>query len=279
MLGETGAGGASAKLDAYLPDANRAERRYAPLGGSGGTGGSGGAGGTGIRDAWVPDAPLPDAYLPNAPIDTALGGSGGSGGSGRTGGTSSSSSAPALRIYSFDAISGSNSGSEITVTAGKSVTFVWDVSGATTKEINRDVGMVAGTSETITLPSPTVENTYTYTLTVTNSVNDASTDFDTTHADVKINVVPLAITSFAADPTAVETGSSTTLTAIFVAGTNGAASISEGVGAMSSGVGKTVTPAEATKYTLTVSNRLGDFIKADIWVNVLGLDAGADTAS
>jgi hypothetical protein len=39
-----------------------------------------------------------------------------------------------------------------------------------------------------------------------------------------------------------------------------------------------VSPTAPTTYTLTVSNRLGDFIKADVWVNVLGLDAGVDTA-
>jgi hypothetical protein len=265
--GGTG-GSVTVKLDANLVDAYRADTRDAPLGGSGGASASGGTGGTGSRDAWIPDSPLPDAYIPpDAPIDTAVGGTGGSSATGGTGGATTS--APALHIFSFSV---NNSGAEITVTAGKTVTLFWDVVGATTKEIDRDVGMVTGSSKLITVPSPTIETTYIYTLTVTNSTNDASTDFDEAHAEVKITVVPLAITSFKAEPAFIDPGNSSTLSASFVGNDKG--TISNGVGEVSNGGGKTVTPTEPTPYTLTVTNRLGDFITATATVNVTGFDAG-----
>jgi hypothetical protein len=265
-----GTGGTTVKLDANLVDAYRPDTRDAALGGSGGTSSSGGAGGTGSRDAWVPDVYIP----PDAPFDTAVGGTGGSSSSAAGGSSSTSSTMPALHIYSFSV---NNSGAEITVTAGKTVTLFWDVVGATTKEIDHDVGMVIGSSEAITVPSPTVETTYTYTLTVTNSTNDASTDFDEAHAEVKITVVPLAITSFKADPAFIDPGHSSTLTASFVGNDKG--TISNGVGEVSNGGGKPVDPSEPTTYTLTVTNRLGDIVTATATVNVTGFDAGTEAGT
>ena len=265
------AGGADGSRDVYSPDLYRPDIR---LGGAGGSGGSGGTsivmGGTGGRDAWVPDAYRPDAYvadayvadayvadayLPDAPIlDTPI--------------------APPPRIYSYNACDGlNNCSTDLVMTAGKSVTLVWDVSGATTLSIDQGVGNVFGTTaKTFALPSPPTETTYTYTLTATNAT-DASSAFEQVTAEVTVTVVPLAIASFAAEPQAINPGESTTLTAIYL---GSQASISHGIGSVASGEGKPVQPSRPTTYTLTVSNRLGDSLTATATVNVLGLDAGIE---
>jgi hypothetical protein len=266
------------KYDASVVDAYRADLRDAWRGGTGGSSSSGGAGSSGSRDAWVPDSPLPDAYVPDAPVDTATGGTGGassSSSSSSSGGSGGATSLAAPKIDSFNVSSGSQQGTEITVSAGKSVTFLWSVSDAITKSIDQGVGDVTGASKTITVPSPSAETTYTFKLIVTNSTNDAGTTFDKAEATVKVIVVPLSIASFTANPAFINSGESSTLTAVY-AGTG--ATINHDVGAVTSSVGASVSPTEAATYSVTVTNRLGDTVKADVTVNVLGLDASADTS-
>jgi len=95
--------------------------------------------------------------------------------------------------------------------------------------------------------SPTA--TTTYTLTVTNSNATAVTQSAT------VTVVPApAITSFAANPTTITVGGSSSLTAVFA---NGTAVITPGNLAATSGTPVSVSPTATTTYTLTVTNSNG----------------------
>lgn len=80
------------------------------------------------------------------------------------------------------------------------------------------------------------------------------------------NVVPAPeITSFTASSDSILQGESSTLIAVF---RNGAGSINNGIGAVTSGVPVTVTPLVDTSYTLTVTNSVGLSTSAALDVTV-----------
>jgi hypothetical protein len=106
--------------------------------------------------------------------------------------------------------------------------------------------------------SPTA--TTTYTLTVTNAAGTAATQTAT------ITVVPApSITSFAASPATITTGSSATLTGVFTGGTG---VITPGNIAATSGAAVTANPTATTTYTLTVTNAAGTAVTQTATVTV-----------
>ena len=148
-----------------------------------------------------------------------------------------------------------------TVTVGKSSTLQWTVTGAATVTIDQGVGSVASASSKVVTPGQTT----TYTLTAQNAGGGSVT------AQAVVTVVPLpTIDSFTANPATISAGSSTTLLAVFHGGT--AATVSRGVGNLSSGSGVSVGPLGAgATYTLTVTNAAGDSVTADTTVTVVPL--------
>ncbi|MGO8760324.1 MAG: hypothetical protein ACLQG3_19590 [Terracidiphilus sp.] len=147
---------------------------------------------------------------------------------------------PAPAITSFAA-------SPTTITAGSSsgLTAVFTNSTGGTAVITP--GNLAVTSGTPVSVSPTT--TTTYTLTVTNSNATATTQTAT------VTVVPApTITSFAASPTTITAGTSSSLTAVFTNSTGGTAVITPGNLAVTSGTPVSVSPTTTTTYTLTVTN-------------------------
>ena len=109
-------------------------------------------------------------------------------------------------------------------------------------------GNLAATSGTAVSVSPT--DTTTYTLTVTNSAGATATKTVT----VTVNIATPTITSFAANPASVTAGGSANLTGVFTGGTG---VITPGNIAATSGTAVSVTPADTTTYTLTVTNSAG----------------------
>jgi hypothetical protein len=158
---------------------------------------------------------------------------------------------------------GSFTATPAAVTAGKSSTLQWSVTGAAAISIDQGIGTVTGTGSKSVTPSQTT----TYTLTAQNAGGGMVT------AQAKVTVVPLpTIDSFTASPATISAGSSATLLAIFHDGS--AASISRGVGNVTSGSGASTgpltTPASYT-YTLTVTNAAGDSVTKDASVTVVPL--------
>ena len=84
-------------------------------------------------------------------------------------------------------------------------------------------------------------------------VNDGKIDSESKRVDA--TVVPVAplpqISSFDANPAVITAGGSSDLTAVFL---DGNATISNGVGAVASGIPVNVTPSATTEYNLTVTN-------------------------
>jgi hypothetical protein len=78
-------------------------------------------------------------------------------------------------------------------------------------------------------------------------------------------VPPPIISSFTAGSDTIVLGGSTTLTPVF---SNGTGSLDSGIGAVASGVTKTVTPTSTTIYTLTVTNAAGTSVTASTKVTV-----------
>lgn len=76
---------------------------------------------------------------------------------------------------------------------------------------------------------------------------------------------PPSITSFVANPTAIEAGSSATLTAVFV---NGTGMVTPGNVAVTSGMPITVSPTATTTYTLTVTPTSGDAVTTTAAITV-----------
>lgn len=77
---------------------------------------------------------------------------------------------------------------------------------------------------------------------------------------------PLQITQFSTASPTVQAGGSAALTALF---SGGSGAIAPGVGAVSSGVPVTVTPADDTTYTLTVTDAAGLSVSASTQVGVV----------
>ncbi|MBI4912161.1 MAG: hypothetical protein HY823_05445 [Acidobacteria bacterium] len=166
-------------------------------------------------------------------------------GGGGGGGTPPS---PAPSISSFTA-------SPATITAGGSSTLAWAVSGANSLSIDPGVGPVSGTSKSV---SPAA--TTTYTLTASNGGGNA-----TATATVTV-VAPPVITAFAANPSVITTGGSTTLSWTVTGATT--LNIDQGVGTVS-GSSKVLTPNGTTTYTLTATNAAGSTASATATVTVV----------
>ncbi|HET8733282.1 MAG TPA: hypothetical protein VFM45_05855, partial [Anaeromyxobacteraceae bacterium] len=131
------------------------------------------------------------------------------------------------------------------VAPGGSSTLSWSVTGATTLSIDGGVGVVTGTSRAVTPASTT-----TYTLTATNAGGSS-----TATATVTVSAVaPPVIASFAATPSSVAPGGSSTLSWSVTGATT--LSIDNGVGTVT-GTSRAVTPAATTTYTLTATNAGG----------------------
>ena len=151
-------------------------------------------------------------------------------------------------IFSFTA-------SPTTISAGKSSTLSWTVTGATMLFVDQGVGSnlvsVLGATSLVVTPTQTT----TYTLTLNGSVS----------AQVTVTVVPLpSIASFDASPGVVNPGGNSTLTAVFSGGTG---TVDQGIGTVTSGIGTSTGPISAnTTYTLTVTNAVGDSTTARVTV-------------
>ncbi|MCY1076656.1 beta strand repeat-containing protein [Archangium lansingense] len=131
-----------------------------------------------------------------------------------------------------------------TINPGEGTTLSWEATGATSLSIEPGVGAVTGTSVSVS-PSATT----TYTLTATNEAGSV-----TATAMVTVRQPP-AITYFAATPSTINAGQSTTLNWEVAGGAS--LSIDQGVGAVSGGAGMPVSPSATTTYTLTATNEAG----------------------
>lgn len=135
-----------------------------------------------------------------------------------------------------------------TIITGSTATLAWSATGADTLEITASTGaspgIVTGTSVSV---SPTANTTYT--LKATNAGG-------TTTRTTAITVTPPAptIATFAAAPTTVVQGDSTTLSWSVTGATQ--VSIAPGIGAVT-GTSLVVTPTTNTTYTLTATNETG----------------------
>jgi hypothetical protein len=155
---------------------------------------------------------------------------------------------PAPSITSFTA-------NPATITAGQSSNLTGVFTNGTGIITPGNLGATSGTAVSV---SPTV--TTTYTLTVTNSVGTAVTQ------TVTVTVVSApAITSFAANPTTIMAGTSSSLTAVF---TGGAGMITPGSIAVTSGTPVSVSPTATTVYTLTVTNSNMTSVTSTVTVTV-----------
>ncbi len=85
-----------------------------------------------------------------------------------------------------------------------------------------------------------------------------------------------AVASFIAAAPAIAAGGSTTLTATFTGGT---ATVDQGVGAITSGVPVTVSPAATMTYLITVSNAAGSTISEAVTVTVVDPPVAASLAA
>jgi hypothetical protein len=145
------------------------------------------------------------------------------------------------------------SANNVTFTAGLTGTFTVTTTGSPTAALTA-VGALPGTvtfhdngNGTATVSGiPAAPGSSPITITANNGVAPNAQQTFT------LNVVAApTITSFTAAPTTITVGSSTTLTAAFSGGTG---SVDNGVGAVTTTVGVTVSPAATTTYTLTVTN-------------------------
>jgi hypothetical protein len=143
-----------------------------------------------------------------------------------------------------------------TITAGTSTTLTAVFSNGT-GSVDNGVGAVTSATPVTVSPAATT----TYTLTVTNAANTSVTK------QVTVTVVAApAITSFTAAAATITAGTSTTLTAVF---SNGTGSVDNAVGAVTSGVAVSVSPASTTTYTLTVTNAAGASVTKQATVTVV----------
>ncbi|HJU83754.1 MAG TPA: hypothetical protein VJ600_06065 [Holophagaceae bacterium] len=144
-----------------------------------------------------------------------------------------------------------------TLTAGSSTLLTAVFTGGT-GSVDHGIGTV---SSGVAAGTGALNATTTFTLTVTNAAGDAVT----AQATVTVVAAPV-ITSFTATPTAIGSGSSSSLTAVFTGGTG---SVDQGVGSVTSGVAKATAALSATTvFTLTVTNAAGDFATAQATVTV-----------
>ncbi|MGE5298112.1 MAG: fibronectin type III domain-containing protein, partial [Acidobacteriaceae bacterium] len=144
------------------------------------------------------------------------------------------------------------------VNPGQSATLSWVISGATQLSIDQGIGIVTGSSRSVT-PAATA----TYTLTATNAAGSS-----TSSVQLTVNSAPAlpVISSFAVSPNSIIEGSSSTLS-WSVSGASSVA-IDQGIGTVSSSGTTTVTPGQTTVYKITASNSAGSSIaSAQLSVN------------
>ena len=159
------------------------------------------------------------------------------------GGDSNVASNPPNNAPTITAFSASPS----TITVGGSTTLNWTVSNASTLSINNGVGTVTGTSIAV---APT--STTTYTLTATNSYG-STTATATVTVSSTTGSAP-TITAFAATPSTITAGQSSTLSWTV----SNATSLSiAGIGTVT-GTSRSVSPTATTTYTLTATNSYGN---------------------
>jgi PKD repeat protein len=152
--------------------------------------------------------------------------------------SSGGTSAPVPVIASFTATPSS-------IVAGGSATLGWSVSGATSVSIAPGVGVVTGSSVTVSPTATTI-----YTLTATSDGGNA-----TATSTVTVTPIPApVIASFTATPSSVVVGNPATL-AWTVSGAT-SLSIDNGVGTVT-GTSISVAPTVTTIYTLTATNAGG----------------------
>jgi hypothetical protein len=195
---------------------------------------------------------------------TSLGGGGvttGSGGIG-TGGTSGGSGAPDAAIdgaLPTVPVITTFTASATTISAGKTTTLSWVVTGATNISIDQGIGDVTGTSKLVE-PSQTTL----YTLTAQNTAGAS-------RLQLLINVVAApTIASFTATPSTISVGATSQLTATFSGAAT--ATISGGIGIASSGIAvATGALSTTTTYTLTVADAAGGSVSKDVTVTVVAL--------
>ena len=132
------------------------------------------------------------------------------------------------------------------IAPGGSATLSWVVTDATTLSIDQGVGPVTGTTSTSVSPSATT----TYTLTATNAFGSSTRTVTVT----VVAPVPV-ITSFAASPTSIAPGASSTLSWSVTGATT--LSIDQGVGPVTGQTSIPVNPTATTTYTLTATNAFG----------------------
>ena len=142
------------------------------------------------------------------------------------------------------------------ISAGGSSTLAFTFANGT-GAINQDLGAVNSGGNVIVSPASTM----TYTLTVTNAAGTSVT------ASATVTVVGgPSITRFAATPSIITTGGSSTLEFTF---SNGTGTIDPSIGSVNSGGSKAITPSVTTTYTLTVTNPLGATITSTATVTVV----------
>lgn len=146
---------------------------------------------------------------------------------------------PVPSISSFNA-------SPTIITAGGSALLTPVFSNGTGSIDNGIGGVTSGTSISV---NPSVSTTYT--LTVTDSAGNSVSQLTT--VAVSTGTAP-TIGSFSTSANRITAGESAILTPVFI---NGTGQIDHGIGAVSSGVGITVTPMVSTIYKLTVTNSAG----------------------
>jgi hypothetical protein len=148
--------------------------------------------------------------------------------------------------------------SPATITAPASSSLTANFSNGTGVITPGNISVTSGTAVSV---SPT--STTTYTLTVTGA---SGTTPATATATVTVTAAtPPSITSFAASPTTIEAGSSSSLTAVFAGGTG---VITPGNISVTSGTPVSVSPAATTPYTLTVTPTSGSAVTAMATVTV-----------
>jgi hypothetical protein len=152
--------------------------------------------------------------------------------------SSGGTSTPVPVVASFTATPSS-------IVAGSPATLAWTVSGASAVSIAPGVGVVTGSSVTV---SPTATTVYTLTAT-----NDGGNSTATATVTVTPFPVPL-IASFTATPSTIARGASSTLAWTVTGATT--ITIAPGVGTVT-GTSVMVTPTATTTYTLTATNQGG----------------------
>lgn len=137
--------------------------------------------------------------------------------------------------------------SELAIFLGETTTLLWDVNGATSVEIDQEIGAVANPAGSIDV-TPTVTTTYTMTATNGNG---------STEPQVTVTVIPdPVVTSFSVTPNLIYAGETVTITWDIANFTT--IEIDQGVGVVAEASGSVeLTPTETTTYTLTATNDNG----------------------